>query len=123
MHRVVGLQSWLLAATARILLLSLGVATLGPVLHGVHDDGCEIAIVVHDEDQHHIQAAPATDRGMPGDAHCVACHFARASRGAAAWEPSGLTTFATGIVLSHSDGHLIAVPALAPLPARAPPLA
>src|SRR3712207_7046805 len=43
---------------------------------------------------HRVQAAPAAPSPMPADDHCVACHFARASRGPAAWEPSGLTTLA-----------------------------
>src|SRR5690606_16124234 len=75
MRSSLGVPEWLLGASARILLLALSVATLGPALHGVHDVDCEPGFVLHDESQHHVQA---TDTGrasaLPAD-HCVACHF------------------------------------------------
>lgn len=122
MHRVLGISALRRRVAARAVLVALTVATLGPVLHGVHDEQCEPPLVVHDASQHHVQALPAPD-SSPSDHHCVACHFARCSRGAAAWEPSGLSALATGVLLYHADGQLMAAPSAAPLPARAPPLA
>ena len=107
---------------ARLLLLSLSVATLGPILHGVHDDACDEPLVAHDARQHHMQAAGVDGSRTPAEDHCVACHFARASRGAVAWEPNGLTVLADGVLLSDLDGQLLAAPYSAPRPARAPPL-
>ena len=121
MHRVLGISASLLRISARGLLLALSVTTLGPMLHGVHEEDCEPAFVVHDERQHHFQAALPDDRGWPGGDHCVACHFARSSRGPVAWEPSGLSALSHGVLLYHSDGQLLAAPSAAPLPARAPP--
>jgi hypothetical protein len=120
MRDLLGLPVWLLRVSARVLLLALSVTALGPVAHGVHDEDCDPAIVVHDEKQHHLQSPPPVPDAQPGD-HCVACHFARSSRGPASWEPSGLTALDTGVLLYHSDGTLRASPSAAPLPARAPP--
>lgn len=122
MRRVLGLSPWLLATSARALVLSLSVAALGPILHGVHDDVCETAVVVHDESQHHIQSARTSESGPRDGDHCVACHFARASRGPVAWEPSGVAALADGVLLYQSDGRLIVGLPAAPVPARAPPL-
>jgi hypothetical protein len=119
-HHVLGLSRRVLRVAARTLLLALSVMMLGPVVHGAHDDQCDPVVVVHDASQHHVQA-PASSSSAPGD-HCVACHFARASRGFASWEPSGLTAFAAGVLMYHHDGQLIAAPSSVPLPARAPPL-
>ena len=121
MRRVLGLSPTLFRATARALLLALGVAAVGPVIHGVHQDDCAPGFVLHDERQHPLTAATGTDYRAPADDHCVACHFARSSRGAVAWEPSGLISFASGTLLYHSDGQLVAAPSAVPLPARAPP--
>jgi hypothetical protein len=110
-------------AAARALLVVLGVTTMGPLLHGVHEDGCDPAFVLHDERQHGIQTPAAPPAGDPADDHCVACHFARASRGVAAWEPSGRAGLIDGVLLPNSDGHVAATYAAAPLPARAPPRA
>jgi hypothetical protein len=120
MRNVLGLPAWLLAASARLLLLALCVTALGPIAHGVHQDDCDPAFIVHDEKQHHVRSAAPTDDQLPGE-HCVACHFARSSRGPVSWEPSGLTALDAGVLLYHSDGQLLAAPSAAPLPARAPP--
>ena len=119
MH-LLGPSHRLVRVSARTVLFVLSVTTLGPVVHGAHDDQCDPIVVVHDASRHAVQA-PAADSGMPGD-HCVACHFARASRGPAAWEPTGLTALAPGVLLFHHDGQLIAAPSVIPRPARAPPL-
>jgi hypothetical protein len=123
MHRVLGLSQWVLLAAARALILSLSVAVLGPVLHGAHDDVCDPGVAVHDESQHSMRSARTTDGGSPDGDHCVACHFARASRGPVAWEPTGVTALADGVLLYHSDGRLFAGPVAVPVPARAPPRA
>lgn len=121
MRKLLGLPSGLVRATARLLLLTLSVTTLGPVLHGVHDTACEPVFVIHDESQHHFQAAiPNAVDGRAAD-HCVACHFVRTSRGPVSWEPAGLHSFASGQRLFHSDGQLAAAPSASPRPARAPP--
>jgi hypothetical protein len=120
MRHLLGISPRLLRASARVLLLALSVSALGPLAHGVHQDDCDPAAAPHDESQHHFQAATPAPDGLPGD-HCVACHFARSSRGLAAWEPSGLAALDDGSLLYHSDGRLRAAPSSAPLPARAPP--
>ena len=122
MHAPLGLSAWVMRAAARTLLVALSVATLGPVLHRAHDDSCDPVVVLHDASQHHVQAAPSSDRGGPVNDHCVACHFARASRGPAAWELSGASVLAAGVILYHRDGQLVGAPSASPLPARAPPL-
>ncbi len=123
MRNLLGLPAWLHRAAARALLLALSVAAVGPVIHGVHEDDCDPGFVLHDERQHPLTAATGADYRAPADDHCVACHFARSSRGAVAWEPSGLISFATGALLYHSDSQLVAAPSAVPLPARAPPRA
>jgi len=122
MRIVLGIPAWLLRASAQMLLVALSVSALGPVAHGVHEDGCEPAFVFHDEHAHHFQAAqPDTDGPWGVEDHCVACHFARSSRGPVSWEPSGLMALDSGVLLYHSDGELTATPSASPLPARAPP--
>lgn len=120
MRNLLGVPAWLLRASARVLVLTLSVSALGPLAHGVHEDDCDPIFVLHDESQHHVQAASAGQVPLPGD-HCVGCHFARSSRGPASWEPSGLTNFGCGILLFHRDGQLRGSLSSAPLPARAPP--
>jgi hypothetical protein len=123
MRIVLGFPAWLLRASARVLLVALSVSALGPVAHGVHEDDCEPAFVLHDENQHHFQAAVPGSDGPSRAEHCVACHFARSSRGPVSWEPTGLTALDSGVLLYHSDGELTATPSASPLPARAPPQA
>ena len=120
MRNLLGIPAWLLRASARVLLVALSVTALGPLAHDVHEDECEPVIVVHDESQHRIQAAPTDALDLLSD-HCVACHFARSSRGPVSWERSGLAGLDRGNLLFHSDGALRAAPSVVPLPARAPP--
>lgn len=120
MRNLLGIPAWLLRASARVLLIALSVTALSPIAHGVHEDTCEPAFVVHDESAHHFQAATSRSTAIPAD-HCVACHFARSSRGPVSWEPSGLTALDAGVLLYHSDGQLLAAPSASPRPARAPP--
>ncbi|MBA3270510.1 MAG: hypothetical protein H0T71_08340 [Acidobacteria bacterium] len=107
---------------AQLLVVAMSVGALGPVLHGVHDEDCEPAFVVHDEAAHRFQSAAPDGVPFPGGEHCVACHFARSSRGPVSWQRTALITFVDGGLLSHADGHFVALVAAAPLPARAPPL-
>jgi hypothetical protein len=120
MRNLLGMPAWLLRAAARLLLVALSVSAFGPVAHGVHDDECDVVVVVHDEARHHVQAAAPADDRLPAD-HCVACHFARSSRGPVSWEPSGLTSLDGGVLLYHADGRLRAALSTSPVPARAPP--
>jgi hypothetical protein len=120
MRNLLGIPAWLLRATARALLLALSVTALGPLAHEVHEDNCDPAFVLHDEAQHHVQAATPAPHQRAED-HCVACHFARSSRGPASWVPSGLTALDRGVLLYHRDGELRAAPSIGRLPARAPP--
>jgi hypothetical protein len=123
MRIVLGIPAWLLRVSAQLLLVALSVSALGPIAHGVHEDDCAPAFVFHDEDQHHLLAAlPDSAAGSGAGDHCVACHFARSSRGPVSWEPSGLTALDSGVLLYYSDGDLSATPSAPPLPARAPPL-
>lgn len=122
MSQLLGLPSGLIRATARVLLLTLSVTTLGPVLHGAHDEELQAPLVQHDERQHQIQAAQSDSQTPLESEHCVACHFVRTSRGPVSWEPAGLIALAPGDRLVHSDGVLSADPAAAPTPARAPPV-
>ena len=121
MRHLLGLPAWLHRASARALLLALSVAAFGPLIHGAHQEDCDPSVVLHDERQHPLTAPNGADRGALADDHCVACHFARSSRGPVAWEPSGLASLTSGNFLYHSDGQLIAAPSAVPLPARAPP--
>ena len=116
-----GLSQRAMRASARALLVALSLGVFGPLLHGAHAEQCDPVVVVHDASQHRVQA-PAPDRSVPGGDHCVACHFARASRGPAAWEQSGVSVLADGVLLFHHDGQLLTATSAAPLPARAPPL-
>jgi hypothetical protein len=120
MRKLLGIPAWLLRVAARGLLVALSVSALGSAAHQIHEDDCEPVFVLHDETQHHVQADMPAQPDMPAD-HCVACHFARSSRGPVSWEPSGLTALDRGVLLYHSDGELRAAPSAAPLPARAPP--
>ena len=121
MGTLLGLPAWLHRAAARAMLLTLSVAALGPIIHGAHQEDCGPGFVLHDEHQHPLTSPMGADRQSPADDHCVACHFARSSRGPVAWEPSGLIALASGVLLYHSDGQLVAAPSAVPLPARAPP--
>src|SRR5262245_41811909 len=121
-RKLLGLSSTLIRATARVLLLTLSVTTVGPVLHGSHDEELQSPVVNHEESQHQIQAAQGDERGPLDQDHCVACHFVRSSRGPISWEPAGLLTLARGARLVHSDGPLSATPDAAPAPSRAPPV-
>lgn len=120
MQHWLGLPPWLARVSARLVLLAVAAGAFGPMLHGVHADECDPAFVLHDENQHHVQAAPSPLSSVPAD-HCVACHFARSSRGPASWEVTGTVSFAGGLLLRHADGLVVAGPPVAPLPARAPP--
>jgi hypothetical protein len=121
MPRLLGLPAGVLRATARVLLLALSVTTVGPALHGVHDDELQSVVVAHDESQHHFQAAPtAADTGSAH--HCVACHFARASHGVASWVVAGLVALAPSGRLTDADGLLVAASFASRRPARAPPV-
>ena len=122
MSTLLGLSSTIIRATARLLVLTLSVTTLGPVLHGGHDEELQAPVGAHDESQHHLQAAPGPDRGPLESEHCVACHFVRSSRGPVSWEPAGILALAPGDRLVHSDGTLSAAPAASPSPSRAPPI-
>ncbi|MGQ0733810.1 MAG: hypothetical protein ACT4QD_09160 [Acidobacteriota bacterium] len=110
-----------LRAVSRALLLVLGVTTLGPVLHGAHDPEHQAPVVVHDESQHHLQAAPQVVPGWPDGEHCVACHFARSLRSPVAWDASDLHTIGHGRLLSHTAPQLVAAASATPAPSRAPP--
>jgi hypothetical protein len=120
MRNLLGMPAWLLRASARVLLVALSVTALGPIAHDTHEDLCDPSFVVHDETQHHVQANQRSADPSLSD-HCVACHFARSSRGLASWQLTGLTAFAPGVLLFHSDGQLPTASFAAPLPARAPP--
>jgi hypothetical protein len=122
MGNVLGMSTGVLRASAQLLLLALSVATLGPVLHGVHDTDCDPVVVLHDESQHHFAAATPDDGGTGSAEHCVACHFLRTSRGPVSWEPNGLQALPSGSLLFHSDGQIFAAPSTSPQPSRAPPL-
>ena len=111
----------LLRMSARLLLLALSVGALGPMLHGVHAEDCEPSFIAHDEAAHHFQSPTPDPAPYAGDEHCVACHFARSSRGPVSWESTGLTPFSNGYRLSHTDGALVGTVTIAQLPARAPP--
>ena len=120
-RKLLGLPSTLIRATARILVLTLSVTTLGPVLHGSHDEELQAPVGTHDESQHHLQAAHGPDQGPLDTEHCVACHFIRTSRGPVSWEPLGVVAFAAGLRLIQVDGILSAAPVATPAPSRAPP--
>jgi hypothetical protein len=120
MPTLLGLPAWLLRVAARGLLVALSVSACGPVAHGMHEDDCDPAIVIHDQAQHHVQAAASDNDELPAN-HCVACHFARSPRGHASWQLSGLTALDPGVLLYHSDGQLHTASISSTLPARAPP--
>jgi hypothetical protein len=120
MERLLGLSRGTARGTARVLVLALSVTTLGPLLHGAHDRDFAPVLVLHDESQHHFQAASSRAQGLDTD-HCIACHFVRSPRGAASWQLSGVHSFTASPLLSQSDGPRIASLIAAPLPARAPP--
>src|SRR5688500_3578702 len=121
MRSALGMPVPWLRASARLLVLALSLGAFGPLLHGAHAEDCEPLFVVHDETAHHFQAASPDATPLAAGEHCVACHFARSSRGPVSWEPSGLTSFVSGNLLTNSDPHRVAVLFAAPLPARAPP--
>lgn len=123
MRILLGLPPRLLRATARLLVLAMSVGALGPMLHGVHTEDCEPPFVVHDETAHHLQASLPDAFSPAGVGHCVACHFARSSRGPVSWELTGISALVHGTLLFHSDGELVAEPSASPVPARAPPRA
>jgi hypothetical protein len=117
---MLGLRGWLVRPVCRLLIAVLSVTSLGSLLHGAHDIDY-LQIGPHDESQHHYQAAPSDP--LPGTEHCLACHFARSSRGPVAWELTGFHAFTAGQRLFHDDGQVLAVLLASPTPARAPPLA
>jgi hypothetical protein len=122
MRRLPGLSSTLRRASARLLLLTLSVTTLGPVLHGVHDPDCDPALAFHDEREHHYWfSAPDAPDSASSD-HCVACHFVRTSRSPVSWQPVGPHGLSSGARLFQPEGQLPAALHATPQPARAPPL-
>lgn len=110
-------------AAARLLVAALSVSTFGPALHAQHDTDCAPLVILHDEHQHHVQAA--ADWPGPGqDAdHCVACHFARSSRGPVSWEVTGLLGLESFRCVAAGEERFHPRLAAAPRPARAPPVA
>ena len=120
MSNVLGLPGTVIRRTARLLVLTLSVTTLGPILHGAHDAELRGPVGTHDESQHHVQAAH-TDAGPLDSEHCVACHFVRTSRGPVSLEPAGLAALARGLRLVDFDGAPSARLTAAPAPSRAPP--
>lgn len=121
MRCVLGLREDVVRHAARLLLLALSVAALGPVVHGVHEDSCDPFVLVHDARHHHVQSAQPLDEDAAGTEHCVACHFARSSRGLASWERTGRVPLDGGPLIPEASGPLAPAPSSAPLPARAPP--
>ena len=122
MSKLLGLSSAVIRMTARVLALTLSVTTLGPVLHGAHDEEVQWLVGTHAESQHHLQAAHDPNQGPLDSEHCVACHFVRTSRGPVSWERAGLLALAPGDRLVHSAGPLSATSAAALSPSRAPPI-
>ena len=120
MRRLLGLPSGLVRAAARLLVVALSVTTVGPVMHELHDEELH-GVVLHDESQHHFQAAP-TAPDAPGGHHCVACHFVRTSYGPASWVAAGLAALTGSTRLGDSDGPLAAAALASRRPARAPPV-
>ena len=121
MRRLLRLPSGLRRATAHLLLLALSVTTVGPALHEAHDEELQPVVVVHDESEHHFQAAPTT--ADPGTSHhCVACHFVRASYGPASWVAAGVVALASGTRLPNAGDVLVAAAFSSPRLARAPPI-
>jgi hypothetical protein len=121
MRTPLGLPSWLVSATARVLVVALSVTTIGPVLHEVHDEELQAVVVAHDESQHHFQAAPTAPQAA-GSHHCVACHIVRSSHGPASWVAAGLAAAAAGLRLADADGLIVAAAFASRRPARAPPV-
>jgi hypothetical protein len=115
------LRAGVVRHAARLLLLALTASALGPLVHGIHEEACEPALVLHDERNHHVQGTPAQAGTATTGEHCVACHLARSSRGLVAWEPTGRAPLDRGVLLADAARALAAAPSPAPRPARAPP--
>jgi hypothetical protein len=108
---------------ARLLVLVMSVTSLGPLLHEVHVEDCDPVFVFHDPSQHRFTTVALDPEDPVEGNHCVACHFARSSRGPVSWEPLGLQPIRIGTLLVHADGAASHTTGSGPLPARAPPIA
>jgi hypothetical protein len=123
MRWLLGLPGWLGRPIARALVVALSVSALGPILHDLHAEACEPALVLHDAGQHRFSSAATAPGQSSAPDHCLACHLQRAARGPAAAKSPAPQATDTGRVLRPADWTFVADPASLPLPARAPPAA
>jgi hypothetical protein len=114
---LLGMPQQLKRACARLLLLALSAAAL----HGVHTRVRQDLLVIHVEQAHHFDAAPAHESSRSRDL-CLACHLARTPCGPATLESSPLAYFTTSSLLVHRERPLTASVSWMPTPARAPPI-
>ena len=107
-------------SSALVALMTL--VSFGPALHeGTgHDTDCEPLFVLHDAAQHRIAAEPTRDTA-PSDAHCVACHLFRNSRGSQTSETLSAHAIESTLLAGHAARWFVGDGAALPLLARAPP--
>lgn len=111
------------SVVASLLVASLVTVMLAPCLHldDGHDADVDAQIIVHDASQHRVAPDPRQGDAPPTDQHCLACHIVRVVR-----DDAAVAVWVAPVVVdarrpSDRMGHVVALIAGPPLPARAPP--
>jgi hypothetical protein len=107
--------------TCAILVLWMGLITLGPMLHdGLgHDKDWTPVLVQHDASHHRIDNPAFPPLGH--EDHCVVCHLFCASRHPATPSTAVHAAVRLSYVVPIDDAAELVASAIVPLPARAPP--
>lgn len=111
--------------TALVLAVGTAGASMAALLHegGSHDPGCAPRADAPHHAGAHPFLGPSADAPDANAEHCVACHWARAFRLGTHSEPVAAPVPAAGAPQAPANADEWPAPALASVPARAPPAA
>jgi hypothetical protein len=105
---------------AAVALFATMPITVSSLLHDEMDDAiCNPAVVVHDEQAHHVGAAETT---LPDSQHCVLCHMLQSLRAVS----GGVRFVVPGVdarLIAGCSPSVIRALVVSSRPARAPPAA
>jgi hypothetical protein len=107
--------------TSCILVIWMGLITLGPILHdnAGHDEDWTPVLVQHDASRHRIDTAAFPP--LDDETHCVVCHLFCGSRHTAIASTAVDIAIRRSYVIPIDDDGALVAAAIVPLPARAPP--